>query len=146
MHPQIHVNVLAVLAAVVASFIFGWLWHGPVFGKVWMRLMNMSENFRPQASEMVKSIIIGLVGTVLMAYVLVHSTLVWRPSVWGLSGDQAPYVYGFFSGFFVWLGYIVPVLLNKVAWERRSWKLFGFSATYQFFNLQLLAMIIAYLN
>ena len=33
MHPTIHVNWLAVLVAVVASFFFGWLWYGPLFGK-----------------------------------------------------------------------------------------------------------------
>lgn len=39
MYPSIHVNYLAVAAAVIASFAFGWLWYGPLFGKKWAGLM-----------------------------------------------------------------------------------------------------------
>ncbi len=29
MHPPIHLNWVAVVVAVVASFFFGWFWYGP---------------------------------------------------------------------------------------------------------------------
>ena len=41
MHPEIHINYLAVVAAVIVSFFFGWLWYGPLFGKKWASLMKM---------------------------------------------------------------------------------------------------------
>lgn len=47
MYPQIHVNFPAVIAAVVVSFLFGWLWYGPLFGKKWMGLMNLPADFKP---------------------------------------------------------------------------------------------------
>jgi len=37
MQPQIHINYLAMAAAVVIRFIFDWLWYGPLFGKKWAR-------------------------------------------------------------------------------------------------------------
>ena len=42
MYPQIHLNYPGIAAAVVASFLFGWLWYGPLFGKKWAALMNMA--------------------------------------------------------------------------------------------------------
>ena len=75
---------------------------------------------------------------------LAHIVDVWRPSVWKAGADQAAFVYGFFGGFFIWLGFHVPMLLSQVAWEGRSWKLFGLNAAYHFLNLQLAATILAH--
>jgi len=143
MHPQIHINLIAVLVAVVASFLFGWLWHGPLFGKTWARLMKMRMDRKPDAISMFRSMGLTLLGTFLTAYVLAHATEVWRPSVWGVGTDGPFYVYGFFAGFFVWLGYFVPVQLGAVAWEGRSWSLFALNAAYHLVNLQIIAMIVA---
>lgn len=43
------VNLLAVLLATLASMIVGFLWYGPLFGKIWIKLSNHKE------SEMDKS-------------------------------------------------------------------------------------------
>jgi hypothetical protein len=44
---------------------------------------------------------------------------------------------------FTWLGFVVPVLLNGVAFERKSWKVFGIAAGYQFVSMQVIAMVLA---
>ncbi|HEY6281557.1 MAG TPA: DUF1761 domain-containing protein [Burkholderiales bacterium] len=144
MHPEIHINYLAVVTAAVASLIFGWLWHGPLFGKKWMSLMKMSTDCKPDPKIMMRGMGLTLIGTFLTAYVLAHSAEVWRPSVWGVGTDSPSYVYGFFSGFFTWIGFYVPMLLGSVAWESRSWSLFGLNAAYHFVNLQIIAMILAH--
>ena len=43
-----------------------------------------------------------------------------------------------------WLGFAVPMLLSGVAWEQRSWKLFGINAGYQLAALLTAAMILAH--
>ena len=144
MHPVINENVMSVVIAVVASFAFGWIWHGPLFGKLWMKLMGL-KNMKPNTKLMIQSMVIGIIGTILTAHVLVFTTNVWRPSVWGIGTDQQWCTYGFYSGFFTWLGFYVPMLLNSVAWENRSWKLFCFYAVYHFINLQIIAMIVSYM-
>ncbi len=40
MCPITHESRLAILLAVVASFIFGAIWYGPLFGKTWAGLMG----------------------------------------------------------------------------------------------------------
>ena len=78
----------------------------------------------------------------LTSYVLAHNVAVWQ--TWGSGSDQAPWVYGFYAGFFTWLGFILPILLNSVAFERKSWTAFGIQLGYQFISLQIMGMILSY--
>ena len=144
MPPVIHVNYLALLVAVIASFFFGWLWYGPLFGKKWAGLMGMPADHKPDPKVMMRGMGLSLLGTFLTAYVMVHTGEIWRPSVWSVGKDAPSYVFGFFNGFFIWLGFYVPMLLGSIAWEGRSWGLFAINAAYHFVNLQLIAMILAY--
>jgi len=34
---------IPILIATIASFIFGFLWYGPLFGKQWMNLMGFTK-------------------------------------------------------------------------------------------------------
>src|SRR3989338_5211753 len=100
MHPMIREDVMSVVIAVIASFAFGWLWHGPVFGKLWLKLMKFPSNMKPDAKMMMKSMGLGLLGTVLTVHVMVYTTNIWRASVWGTGTDIHWCAYGFYSGFF----------------------------------------------
>jgi len=144
MHPDIHVNYLAVGAAMVASMVIGFLWYGPIFGKAWMKEMNWPPDHKPGPGVMRRAMILMVISTFLTAYVLAHEVLIWRPSVWNVGADSPDYIYGFFAAFFVWLGFFVPGLLNQVGWEGKSWKLFGINAAHHFVNLQVVGMILAY--
>jgi hypothetical protein len=144
MQPEIHPNWLAVVASVVASFAIGSLWYGPLFGKIWANAMGFGDAAKPTGAEIAKGSLLNLLGTVLMAYVLAHDVAVWRPSTWKVGADNPAHLYGFFAGFFVWLGFVVPILLNGVAFERKSWKVFGIAAGFQFLSLQAMGMILAF--
>ncbi|AYV55026.1 DUF1761 domain-containing protein [Leptospira kmetyi] len=144
MMPELHINYLAVLAAVVVHFIIGFLWYGPIFGKVWMKEMNIPADFQPDKKEMYKSMGLMVIGSFLMSYVLFYTTNVWRASSWHAGEDNPAYLYGFFSGFYTWLGFYVPMLINNVAFEGRSWKFFSIGAGYNFVALQAVAMILSY--
>ena len=143
MQPTIQVNWPAILVAVVASFAIGSLWYGPLFGKTWAKAMGFA-GMEPSGGEIARAMGLNILGTFLMAYVLAHEVVVWRPSTWNAGADAAPAVYGFFAAFFVWLGFIVPILLNGVAFERKSWKVFGIGAGYQALSLVAMAMILSF--
>lgn len=146
MYPQIHVNYVAVAVAVVASVCFGFLWHGPLFGKKWISLMKMPADAKPDPKVMLRGMVLMVIGTFLTAWVLVYMSDVWRPSAWGMGADSPAYVYGFLTGLFTWLGFYVPMLFGPLAWEGKGWGLFRLNAAYHFINLQLIAMILAYLR
>lgn len=144
MYPQIQVHGVAIAIATLVAFFFSYLWYGPLFGKTWATWMGMSFDKKPESKEMLRSMVLGALGTFLMAYVLDHTTQVWRHSVWGgsLESDGPLYLYGVYSGFFTWLGFYVPRHLNSVAWERRTWKLAGLNAAHDFLHLQIIAVIV----
>jgi hypothetical protein len=143
MQPNIQLNYPAVLVSVIASFALGSLWYGPLFGKVWAKAMGFAD-MKPSGAEIAKGSVLNIIGCLLMAYVLAHDVAVWRPSSWNAGVDAAPHVYGFFAGFFTWLGFIVPMLLNGVAFERKSWAVFGIGAGFQFLSLQAMGMILSH--
>lgn len=110
---EVHINYMAVLVAAVASYVIASIWYGVIFRKLWMQLTNISE-MKPTA----QSIVIVFVGTLLMSYVLDHSIMFGNAYMHatGISG-------GLQGGFFNWLGFIVPLTLTGVVYEKRPWKL-----------------------
>lgn len=144
MQPAIHLNWLAIGAAVIANIVIGFLWYGPLLGKAWMREMGFAPDHKPDPAVLKRSMLIMIVSAFLTAYVLAHTVAVWRPSTWNAGTDAANAVYGLSSAFFTWIGFFVPVLLAGVAWENKSWKLFGINAGYHFAALLAAAMILAF--
>jgi hypothetical protein len=144
MQPNIHLNWAAVAVSVVASFAIGGVWYAPLFGKVWAAAMGFPASSRPSGREIARGSLLNLLGLVLTGFVLAHEVAVWRPSTWGAGADSAPAVYGFFAGFFIWLGFVVPILFNGVAFERKSWKIFAINAGYQLISLEVMAMILSH--
>ena len=144
MHPNIHLNWIAIIVSVVASFVVGGLWYGPLFGNAWKKEMGVPPDAKPSGGEMGRSLGINIIGTFLTAYVLAHEVSVWRPSTWNAGPDSPQAMYGFFAGFFTWLGFAVPVLLNGVSFEKKSWKLFSINAAFLFVSFQIIGMILSF--
>jgi hypothetical protein len=142
MDPKVHINFLAIGVAAVASWVLGGLWYGPLFGKAWKRGMGVPEDAKP--TGMGKALAINAFGILLMAFGVAHEITMWRPSVWGLAPDKAPHVYGLIAGVLLWLCFVIPILLNSVAFEGKSWKVFAINAAYQIASMLVMGMILAY--
>jgi len=54
-------NWLAVVAATVATFLGGWIWYGPLFGKPWRKMMGMGAE--PDMSGMMPAMMQGVANT-----------------------------------------------------------------------------------
>jgi len=147
MPTAIHINFLAVAAAVIINFFFGWAWYSPMlFGNFWSKEMGISLDIKPETKVMLRGMLLMILGNVLIVWCLANNSAVWRASTWGLTNipDGPDIMHGFMSGFFTWLGFFVPQLLGSVAWENKSWKLFGVNASYNFLSLQISGMILAF--
>ena len=144
--PEIQINFAAVAVAVIANFIFGFLWYTPLFGKAWAKEMGFDMSVKPPAASMIKGMVLMVIGNFLMAYVLAHDLTVWNPEFWGMGpmeGSKA--AFAGMAAFFLWLGYYVPQDLNIVAWEGRSWKLFFINTSYHLLSLVLVGMILMHM-
>ena len=128
-----------VLVAGLARFMFGWLWYSALFGKAWMQESGVSE--KDMKSGMGKAIPTDLITCVVMAFVLAHAV---KYAMADPSMSQTPHLAGgMVCGFFNWLGFIVPILLGSVIYEKKSMKLFWINAGYNLITLMIMGAILA---
>jgi Protein of unknown function (DUF1761) len=148
MEPNIHINFLAIGIAVVANFFLGFIWYTPLFGKVWAKEMGFNTDQKPPTSAFVKGMIIMVIGNFLMAWVLAHNIAVWNPETWNQPASEmmTPALMATMSAVFTWLGFYVPVDLNTVSWEMKSWKLFLINTSYHLLSLLVVSYIIVFMG
>ncbi len=109
------INVWAVIVAALASFVVGWLWYGPLFGKLWMEL----NGFTPEMLREKKGLpmpfimIMNYVATVLAAF-----------SIAMFIGAEADASFGIFAGLMIAIFWIGTSRLNDVLYERQPFKLY----------------------
>lgn len=133
------INYVAVLVTALVSFTVGWVWHGPLFGKLWMRLSNITPakmkamQQKNMAGVLVMAILTTLATSTILAVLL--SILTLDPLLGALRGALL--------GSLIWLGIALPIHVGNVLWEGRSVKLFLFNTIYAFVNLVLMGAILA---
>lgn len=120
---DIVINYWAVLVAAIANFIIGFLFHGPMFGKTWMKLANITPTGNEKLSDMVPQMVKNLLVNILFAYVL---------AVVYLFASTSPYMggsgawNGVVCAFWVWFGFVFTTTSIEVIWMGRSAKLWYF--------------------
>ncbi len=145
--PNIHINILAIVIAVVANFIFGFLWYTPIFGKVWGKEMGFDMDKKPPASALIKGMIFMVIGNFLMAWVFAHNIAAWDPHTWGKSEVMmSPAGNAIMAALFTWLGFYFPTDLGSTAWENKSWKLFFINTGYHLLSLVIAAFILIFMG
>ena len=137
---ELGISMTAILVTVVANFILGFVWYTPLFGKAWAKEMNMDMSRKPTGAEMGKGLSFMVIGNFLMAYVFAHNNAAWSY----VPGMDKMSTIGIIMNatIFTWLGFYLPVDLNRVAWEKASWKLFGINTGYHFMTLLVAATIL----
>lgn len=132
------INFLPVLVAAIAAFFIGFMWHGPLFGKYWIRLMNIpqAEVDAMQAKgmgPMVPRMIAALVQQLIIATVVSHLA-----TQLGVTGA----VPAILLAVLLWSGFIATVLLNTVLWENRKLDLYLFNVVYHLVSLVAISLIV----
>ena len=137
------INYTAITIAVLSNFALGWIWYGPLFGKIWAREMKIDISAHPDKSAMFKGMFFMVIGNFLMAYVLSNDIFVWLqfPGMQQLGKFSTAWM----SAFFIWLGYYVPTHLGATVWEKKSWTLTIINLVYHLLSLFVAAFLITYL-
>ena len=81
------INLLAVLFAAIAYFIIGFLFHGPLLGKTWMKLANVTPTGNEKFSDMYGQMFWNLVANFVTAYVIAVVHLFAMSSSYASSGS-----------------------------------------------------------
>lgn len=132
----VSINYFAVLVATIAAIVLGFLWYGPLFGKTWMRLMNIDKKKMEEAKKkgMTMNYVIMIISTLVMSYILAH--FVKYLGATNIAGALQ-------AAIWIWLGFIATVQIGIVLWEGKPWKLYFLNAAYWLVNLAVMAIILA---
>ena len=114
-------NWFAFIIAIVMPMVVGSLWYGPLFGKKWMEMMNLSEEQIRENLNPVKSYGGSFIGSILTAYAF--SLLITWLDMGTLTG-------GLTVGFIAWIGFALPMGWQSVAWEDKGFGLFLLNQAY----------------
>jgi hypothetical protein len=124
----VSVNYLAVLVAALVAYVIGFLWHGPVFGSVWMNLAKITPQQMEEARKksMAKPMILAFIQQLILVCVSAHFLVML--GVTDIAGALTFTVWA-------WLGFIVTTSFNGYLWENKSLPLFLFNIAYHFVAL-----------
>ncbi len=122
---MISINFLTVFIAALAAFIIGFLLHGPILGKVWMKLANVHPTGKEKFSDMIGQMIWNLVANIVTAAALAVFIALTANSPFLSSGAL---VRGLTISFIVWIGFNLPTTSIEVIWMGRKFNLWLFEA------------------
>ncbi len=137
------ISFLAVIVAAVVAFIIGFLMHGPVAGKLWMRLANIHPTGNEKLSDMYGKMAWNLFVNIITAYALAVVYLFLSTSTFAASTALCN---GFISAFVIWAGFIATSTSIDVIWMERSFKLWLFEAFSSLLTMLAVGAIIAVMS
>lgn len=128
------INYLAVLAAAVASFVFGAVWYG-VLGKQWKAALGLSPEECKDKKMPVGLLVLTFVGQLVMAWVLA--------GVIGHMGEgQVTIMNGLHAAFFAWLGFVATSMIVNYAFQGRKRSLMAIDGAHWLIGLLIQGAII----
>ncbi len=134
------INLMAVIVAAIAAFIIGFLFHGPLTGKLWMKLADIHPTGNEKFADMIPQMLWNLLANFVTAYVLAviylfasTSSFTGGPGVWT----------GITSAIWVWVGFLVTSSSIEVIWMKRSVKLWLFECVCSLVSMIAMGAIIA---
>lgn len=111
---EIAINYWAVLVCGVVSMILGSVWYGPLFGKMWMKVIGATEMDVQKRKEMQKRAMplyfVSFVLSLFQAYVLAHYIAGWSDA----SGVE--------NSLWIWAAFIIPTVAGGAMWNNDSSK------------------------
>lgn len=109
-------NLVPVVVAAVAGMVVGALWYSPLmFCNAWMKEMGFTKKDMAKAKKkgMGKNYVLMFGGLLVMSYVLS-----------GMVGAGTAMM-GATVAFWLWLGFMAPIMMGSVLWEGKSWNLYA---------------------
>ena len=130
---NVPVNWWAILVALLANYVIGYLWYGLIFAKAWQKMNGLSE-----MKVTALSVILGLVGAFFTSYILQHAVFFANQylKTGGVGG-------GLMTGFFSWLGFIAPVTIGVVTYQKKPFALWILDNAYWLISLLVMGMILS---
>lgn len=131
----VQTHLIGIGLAIVASYVIGFLWHGPLFGKQWIKLSNLPE---PKKDEMKFSMMLpGLSANFVMVFV--QSAVLGRAfQLVSLANIGEALI----IATIIWLPFSALLLVNIYAWSGKPVKLMVLDSAHALVSLYAIAAIL----
>jgi hypothetical protein len=130
---DVSLNFVAILVATIAGMGIGALWYSPVLlGNQWMKAMGKNKEELGKGAN--TAYMWSGLGTLLLAYILAHFV--------DYAGATSAML-GALTGFWAWLGFVVPTGLNTVVYEGRSKNIYWINMGYHLVEFVVMGAILA---
>ena len=130
-------NLIAVLVAGLIPMIIGSVWYGPVFGQMWMNLTGKTAEELRASMRPIKMYVLTFIMSLVMAYVLSH-VLEAVANAYAVTGLVA----GMQGAFWMWLGFVLTVGYQAVAFKDKKLRLFGLNMAYNLISLMAMGALL----
>lgn len=128
----LHITWWTLLIGVVVNFIAGMLWYGPIFGKVWMGLVGLSEkDIQEGGNKLV------YLGSLIMALITTYTLNILFNLI-----DPATIPAAIAVGLLIWFGFILLPTINHYAYESRPAKLLLINCFYDFIPITIMSIVL----
>ena len=113
-------NLFAVLVAGIVPLAIGALWYGPLFGKRWLAMMEMTAEEVQEGFNPVKTHGVGLLLALLTAFILAQLIAGIAPAdVSSMEGGGGSAMIGVHVGLMALVAFILPAAHQSVTFEKR---------------------------
>lgn len=103
------INYVAVFVAAFSAFFIGWIWYGPLFGKLWMKLNDFTpEKIKEGGLPMPVIMGVNYVATFFAAFAIAM-----------FIGAESNVGFGIFAGVMIAVFWIAISRLNDVLYEKK---------------------------
>lgn len=127
-------NYVEILVTTIVAFALGAIWYGPVFGKTWMKLANISmDEMKNMALSPKQAMGLGFISTIV--YVWALAWVIEAFAITAIADVVMP-------AFVIWLGFIATTLVDGFLWKGESFKLFLFNIAYQAVQIAIISSIL----
>ncbi|MBP9822122.1 MAG: DUF1761 domain-containing protein [Candidatus Pacebacteria bacterium] len=133
-------SILAILVAAAVCFVVGFLIHGPLFGKLWMRLAKITPTGNEKMSDMYGQMFWNYAMNVVAAFVM--SGIIWMASTSSMMVEITWYR-GAILAAWLWLGFVVTNSSMNVIWMGQSFKLWLFDTLSALAGLVSMGIVLA---
>lgn len=116
----VSINYWAVLVSAFSAFVVGWIWYGPLFGKLWMKLNGFTEEEMKEGT-LPMSVMMGVnyIATFLAAFAIAI-----------FIGEEASAGFGVLVGVVIAIFWIGTNRINDVLYERKALGLYFINVGY----------------
>ena len=109
-------NWIAISVCTLIMFMGGAIWHGPIFGKLWMKIHHGDKKFTDAEN---KKLMEGMWKLILAEFFVSSLMIIGLVCII----RAIPEYSGVRNAFMIWIAFVLPTLTSSVLWggDKREW-------------------------